>query len=343
MQPVIQNFRYRPEIDGLRAIAVVVVVLYHAGLGTTGGFVGVDVFFVISGFLITSLILKDLEAGTFTLAGFWERRIRRIMPALSCLILATLMAGWIVLLPSDYVALGRSAFFQGLFAANIYFWRNTGYFDGVAEEEPLLHTWSLAVEEQFYLIFPLLMVGLFALPRFRRRGALLSFFGLCIVLSLGVSVWGVVNRPVATFYLLPTRAWELLLGASVAVLPGPAVIAGPGFAGRLRLANGFREVLSVAALMGILVPCWLYTSATPFPGLAAAPPCMAAGLFIWVTGRRHPESRLPLAARFLSARPVVFVGLISVQRCTTFDNSIVRLVFAQAIWPRVKQGGTSRS
>lgn len=311
MQPVKPDFRYRREIDGLRAIAVVPVVLFHAGLGATGGFVGVDVFFVISGFLITSLIVKDLEAGTFTLAGFWERRIRRIVPALACLILITLMAGWIVLLPSDYAALGRSAFFQGLFAANIYFWRNSGYFDGAAEEQPLLHTWSLAVEEQFYLVFPLFMVGLFALPRLRSRGVLLVLFGLCIGLSLAVSVWGVDNRPVATFYLLPTRAWELLLGGTVALLPGPARMGGSVFAGRVASENVFREVLSGAALVGILLPCWLYSSATPFPGLAAIPPCVATALFIWVTGDRHPESRLPYAARALSARPMVFVGLIS--------------------------------
>lgn len=311
MQPLIQNFHYRPEIDGLRAIAVVAVVLYHAGLGVTGGFVGVDIFFVISGFLITSLILKDLAAGTFTLVGFWERRIRRIVPALACLVLATLMAGWILLLPGDYAALGRSAFFQGLFVANIYFWQSSGYFDGAAEEKPLLHTWSLAVEEQFYLVFPLLMVGLVSIPRFRQRYAMLSLLGLCIGLSLGASIWGVVNRPVATFYLLPTRAWELLLGALVALLPAPAMIGRSAFAGRLARANAFREALSVAAIVGILLPCWLYTSATPFPGLAAVPPCVAAGLFIWATGPLHPEARIPLAARALSARPVVFVGLIS--------------------------------
>lgn len=236
MQSLIQDFRYRPEIDGLRAIAVVAVVFYHAGLGFTGGFVGVDVFFVISGFLITSLILKDLAAGTFTLAGFWERRIRRIVPALTCLVLATLMAGWIVMLPADYAELGRSAFFQGLFAANVYFWRSSGYFDGAVEEKPLLHTWSLAVEEQFYFVFPLMMVGLVALPMFRRRGNLLSLFALCILLSLGVSIWGVSNRPVATFYLLPTRAWELLLGGFIALLPalrtGASANAGASGAGR---------------------------------------------------------------------------------------------------------------
>ncbi len=315
MQPLIQNFRYRPEIDGLRALAVVAVVLYHAGLGFTGGFVGVDVFFVISGFLITSLILKDLAAGTFTLAGFWERRIRRIVPALTCLVLATLVAGWIVLLPADYAELGRSAFFQGLFVANVYFWRSSGYFDGAAEEKPLLHTWSLAVEEQFYFVFPLMMVGLVALPMFRGRGPLFSLFALCILLSLGVSIWGVIHRPVAAFYLLPTRAWELLLGGLIALLPAPRAAAsdtsGVSATGRLTVLNGLREALAAVSLLGILVPCWFYTSATPFPGLAAVLPCGATGLFIWITGQRPAKTRLPIAARALSARPIVFVGLIS--------------------------------
>jgi len=311
MQPLIQNFRYRPEIDGLRAIAVVAVVVFHAGFGLTGGFIGVDIFFVISGFLITSLIVKDLDAGTFTLIGFWERRVRRIVPALACLTLVTLIAGWVLLLPADYSALGRSAVFQGLFIVNIYFWRTSGYFDGTAEEKPLLHTWSLAVEEQFYFLYPLLMIGLWAIPRFRRRDALLAVLGLSILFSLGVSVWGVVKWPVATFYLLPTRAWELLLGGLVALLPTPASVGDFVFRGRAALINGFREVASILALFGILVPCWLYTSATPFPGLAAVLPCAATALFIWATGCQSPTEYQPLVGRVLSVRPVVFVGLIS--------------------------------
>jgi peptidoglycan/LPS O-acetylase OafA/YrhL len=311
MQPLIQNFRYRPEIDGLRAIAVSAVVLYHAGLGTSGGFVGVDVFFVISGFLITSLILKDLDAGTFSLTGFWERRIRRIMPALACLVFVTLIAGWILLLPGDYAMLGQSAFFQGLFLANIYFYRNSGYFDGDAEEKPLLHTWSLAVEEQFYLVYPLLMAGLVATLGFRHRTALLAMFALAIGLSLTASIWGVANWPVATFYLLPTRIWELLLGATVAILPAPRSLTNSNVQGRLIKTGFYREVLSVAAIAAILLPCWMYTSATPFPGLAAVPPCLGTAFFIWITGNPRPETRLPLAVRALSTRPLVFIGLIS--------------------------------
>lgn len=142
--------RYRPEIDGLRAIAVLAVVFFHADLGFSGGYVGVDIFFVISGFLITALIIKDLEHGTFSLAAFWERRARRILPALFVVTVAILVSAWFLLLPTDFQSLGRSASALAVFAANIHFWLDSGYFAEPSAEKPLLHTWSLAVEEQFY-------------------------------------------------------------------------------------------------------------------------------------------------------------------------------------------------
>ena len=151
------KFRYRADIDGLRAIAVIGVVLFHAGLGVSGGFVGVDVFFVISGFLITSLILRDLQRGSFSIVGFWERRARRIFPALAVVVIATLIAGWFLMLPFGFQVLGQSVVALTVFASNIQFWRTTSYFDPTAEENPLLHTWSLSVEEQFYLVVPLLL------------------------------------------------------------------------------------------------------------------------------------------------------------------------------------------
>ena len=144
------KFRYRADIDGLRAIAVIGVVLFHAGLGVSGGFVGVDVFFVISGFLITSLILRDLDRGSFSIVDFWERRARRIFPALAVVVIVTLIAGWFLMLPFGFQVLGQSAVALTVFASNIQFWRTSGYFDPAAEENPLLHTWSLSVEEQFY-------------------------------------------------------------------------------------------------------------------------------------------------------------------------------------------------
>ena len=274
--PLISNFRYRPEIDGLRAIAVLAVVLYHAGLGVAGGYIWVDVFFVVSGFLITSLILKDLQEGKFTLAHFWERRARRIIPAAVVIILATLIAGWFLLLPSDYAKLGKSAAWQAVFGANFHFWRATNYFAGPAEEQPLLHTWSLAVEEQFYLFFPLILFSMFRFRLFRRRGALLALFAVGFVTSLAVGIYAVPRMPAAAFYLLPTRAWELLCGAIVAILPASA------------LRRPLREAFCWAALAAILAPCFLYTKQTPFPGHAALPPCFGTALFIWASGSGSP-------------------------------------------------------
>jgi peptidoglycan/LPS O-acetylase OafA/YrhL len=150
---------YRPDLDGLRAIAIIAVVFYHAGLGFSGGYVGVDVFFVISGYLITTLILKDLENDSFSMANFWERRIRRIFPALSVVVAVTCVAAWLLLLPEDLEKLGASVIAQSFLVSNFYFWRTTNYFGGANEEKPLLHTWSLAVEEQFYLVFPIALMA----------------------------------------------------------------------------------------------------------------------------------------------------------------------------------------
>ena len=158
---------YRPDIDGMRAIAVLSVVFYHAGLGFPGGYVGVDVFFVISGYLITALIIKDLERGSFSMPNFWERRIRRIFPALAVMVAVTCVAGWFLLLPEDLAKLGASVIAQSLLVSNFYFWRTTNYFGGANEEKPLLHTWSLAVEEQFYLIFPIALMAIWAFFNYR--------------------------------------------------------------------------------------------------------------------------------------------------------------------------------
>ena len=149
------NLHYRPEIDGLRAIAVIGVVLYHVGLGFPGGYVGVDVFFVISGYLITGIIMKDLHRGTFSMLDFWVRRIRRILPAVTATVIACLILGYLILEAEDYEALAKSSVAQSLMAANIFFWLdNMSYFAEASDMKPLLHTWSLAVEEQFYVIFP---------------------------------------------------------------------------------------------------------------------------------------------------------------------------------------------
>lgn len=210
------NISYRPDIDGLRALAIIPVLLFHVGIaGFGGGFVGVDVFFVISGYLITSIIAREVEAGEFTFSNFWARRARRILPASILMMIGCLVAGWFILAPDDYFDLGRSAREQAYFAGNFYFWKESGYFDGPSELKPLLHTWSLAVEEQFYFVFPLLFI---LAHRFFVNHKL-SFFVLVFIASFVASVILVDDYPSSTFYLLHTRAWELLVGGLIAIAP----------------------------------------------------------------------------------------------------------------------------
>lgn len=284
-------FKYRPDVDGLRAVAVILVLLFHTGLGFSGGYIGVDIFFVISGFLITGLILKEQDAGTFSLANFWARRVRRIVPAATVVVAAVLVVGFFVLWPDDYAALGKSALAQQLMLSNIYFWRNTGYFDGAAEVKPLLHTWSLGVEEQFYLGYPFLLVLLY---RFGQRVTIVSL-SLLFATSFIVSEYGARHHPSATFYLLPTRAWELLLGGLICFLPKPTQIR-PG----LLMACSW---LSFGAIFG---SGWFYNLSTRFPGLSALIPCAATGGLIYFNSIRHHS---PASA--LAAKPVVFIGKIS--------------------------------
>lgn len=299
--PLINESRYRSEIDGLRAVAVLAVVLFHAGFGCSGGYIGVDVFFVISGFLITSLIWKDLESGSFTFANFWGRRARRIVPALVVATIATLIAGWFLLLPADFKNLGQASAAQAVFAANIHYWRESGYFADAADEKPLLHTWSLAVEEQFYLIVPFLLWGMFRSMVLRSRAAVISMLATGFILSLAISIYGIVRSPLATFYLLPTRAWELLLGALVAFFPPSLSLLG---------RRNLRELFALVGLTLILIPVFIYTPETPFPGLAALSPCLGAALIIWANGRNDSKAPTAIGAA-LSIRPVIFIGLIS--------------------------------
>lgn len=283
---------YRPEIDGLRALAVVAVVLFHLGLGLPGGFIGVDVFFVISGFLITGIIRRGLEDETFSLAEFWERRVRRIFPAMFVVVLATLATGYWLLPPNELEDLGKSAVAQCLFLANVYFWRDTGYFAGPAELKPLLHTWSLAVEEQFYLFFPLLLVF------FRKLSSKRLFWILAMIsfLSLSNSVYGTLYQPGAAFFLLPMRAWELLAGCMLAVFPW-----------KCKPSLRRDGVIAVAGLLAIILPVFFYNSQTLFPGLAALPPVLGTAAVIFATANTPTTT----VGRVLSLRPVVFVGLIS--------------------------------
>lgn len=280
---------YRPDIDGLRAVAVLPVLFYHAGLGFGGGYVGVDVFFVISGYLITGLLLKDMDQGCLSLAAFWERRIRRIMPPLAVMVVATLVAGWVLLLAEDFRELGQSVVAQGILASNIFFWRESGYFEQASDLRPLLHTWSLAVEEQFYLFFPLVLMVF----KNRLRHLMLPVLLLALVLSFALSVYWSHTLPETGFYLLPTRAWELLLGSVLAIAPA--------FSCKRRWVV---EMLGTAGLLMILVAVFAYDSRTRFPGVAALLPCLGAVLVI-ACGTSAWSGRL------LSWRALTGIGLIS--------------------------------
>lgn len=288
--------KYRAYVDGLRAVAVLPVLFFHANLGFTGGYVGVDVFFVISGFLITALILRDLDGGQFSIVKFWERRVRRIMPALAVVVLASLAAGWFLLLPQAFKELGESAVAQTLLVSNIYFWIKSwigvGYFTPDAEVKPLLHTWSLAVEEQFYLFFPFLLL---ALKRFARHSIVPAILLLAGV-SLALSVYCSYHYPSANFYFLPTRAWELLIGSFLAAIPAQQRIS----------ARWLTESLSWGGLLAIMCAVFFYDRETRFPGITAILPCVGAALVIWTNGHT-----LTSVGKLLALRPVVFIGLIS--------------------------------
>lgn len=283
---------YRSEIDGLRTLAVLPVILFHAGCDIfSGGYVGVDVFFVISGYLITSIIYPEIRSGTFSIARFYERRARRILPALFVVCLVCIPFAWFWMLPQELEAFAKSLVAVNLFASNILFWRESGYFDGAAELKPLLHTWSLAVEEQFYVLFPLLLILLRKLP----RNLLLAVLVLLSSLSLALAQWGSTAFPSANFYLLPTRAWELGVGAALAV-------AGDF---RQRIPPQYAGPLSMQGLLLILYAIFAFDGALPFPGLWALMPVAGAALIIAFA---TPHT---LVGRLLGSAPMVAIGLLS--------------------------------
>lgn len=267
------------------------VILFHGKLGFPGGFVGVDVFFVISGYLITSIIVRDLESGTFSLAAFYDRRVRRILPPLITMIFLSILVGWLLLLPDDLTDLVKSALAQLGMLANVFFWRTTGYFEGPADQKPLLHMWSLAVEEQYYLLFPVSLMLLF------QHSRKLTVFALLFItaISLALSIYGTEHHPSATYYLLPTRLWELSIGALLAFgkswFPSSAC---------------WSRTLGIAGLTAIFLSGLFYTDQTPFPGINAAAPCFGACALI---AAGHRNKCWP--TRFLMAKPLVAVGLIS--------------------------------
>lgn len=282
---------YRPEIDGLRALAVVLVLLFHARVPyAVGGFVGVDVFFVISGYLITGQIMSEHAKGRFSVAAFYERRLRRILPAYVVVVLATLVIGGLLLLPREFEALGKSAFAATAFLSNVYFWNRADYFHDDSRQQVLIHTWSLSVEEQFYIAFPVAM-GLLLMWRRQTLALVLGVAGLC---SFLLSQHWTATDPGAAFYALPGRAWELLLGALLA-LANPLA----------RLPSPLRATLAATGLGLVLWAAATIEPHSPFPGLQALLPCIGTALMIAAATSQSGPGRI------LAMPPFVKLGLIS--------------------------------
>lgn len=284
-----QRLTYRPEIDGLRAIAVAAVILFHAGLpGFSGGFIGVDVFFVISGFLITSIVLAELQRGDFSLAKFYERRARRLLPALYVVVLFSIPIAWATMLPDPLENFGQSIVATIFFGNNVLLYLTSGYWDLQSEFKPLMHTWSLGVEEQFYLIFPLLLVLLW---KYNKK-AVSSVILVLAMSSLTFSILTAEGDPDANFYLLFTRLWELLAGSICAILMKKFEIPP-------------NSIASAIGVLGIFASIALFDSNTPFPGPWALVPIVGTMAVLLFGQNNHPVVRL------LKARPLVGLGLIS--------------------------------
>jgi peptidoglycan/LPS O-acetylase OafA/YrhL len=282
---------YRADIDGLRAVAIIPVVLFHAGIpGLSGGFVGVDVFFVISGFLITSLVMHQ-PTEQFSLAAFYERRVRRLFPALFTMLAACIGASLILLPPDELAVFARSLISTVAFGANFFFWSQTGYFDAPAEAHPLLHMWSLAIEEQFYFVFPALLIWL----RRHRTAWIGPALKAALVASLALQIWLTFNAGAAAFYLSPARCWELLLGSAIALRPG--LPAHPS-----RASTDAMGWLGLSLILGTVV-AW---PAGYHPTLATILPCVGAGLLIQA-GRSGPT----FVSRLLATAPMVWFGRLS--------------------------------
>lgn len=280
--------KYRADVDGLRAVAVLAVVGFHAGVPwLTGGFAGVDVFFVISGFLIGGVVAERQARGDFSLDWFWERRIRRIFPSLMVMLAATSAIAWWLLTPRDFLSYARSMAAALVSLSNVFFWRTSDYFGGEDLVRPLLHTWSLGVEEQFYLVFPVFML---LAARFLAGGTRIALAAVAIA-SLALCVVQTQGHAEAAFYLPLARAWELLAGVLLA-LWAPKVR--PGAA---------RHAVGLAGLALIVGTCLLVSGDTRWPGVAALAPVLGAVLVIAADGG--------IAGRLLALKPVVWVGLLS--------------------------------
>ena len=285
---------YRREIDGLRALAVLPVMLFHAGIQTfSGGFVGVDVFFVISGYLITSIIMSEKSTGTFTLGTFYERRARRILPALFLVMFACIPFAWIWLLPYDMKSFSQSLIAVSSFASNFLFWRTSGYFENNVDLKPLLHTWSLAVEMQFYLLFP---VFLLLIWKFGKRW-MVFLLAVTLLLSLAAAQLTSISSQPFAFFMLPTRGWELLIGALVAMYK-------PNIAGE-RDIQSVSQLLSIAGLLLIGYAVFAFDKQTRYPSLFTLVPTIGTALVLFFASGRT------VVGKVLGGRLLVSMGIVS--------------------------------
>ena len=298
--PRSHRLNYRADIDGLRAIAVLLVVGFHAfPRWTPGGFIGVDIFFAISGFLIGGIIMQAVEQRSFTFAWFYARRVRRIFPALGLVLATMLAAGWFLLLADEYALLGKHVLGGTVFASNLVLWKEAGYFDTAAESKLLLHLWSLGVEEQFYIVWPLVLLVTY---RLKRNVAVVV--AIIAVASFALNISRVIAHPIDTFYLPFARFWELLLGSLLAyvTLANPRSDSSPAIDGRRRLAMNAISILGVG-LIGLST--FAINKANTFPGWWALAPVLASILLVGA----GPETWIN--RHILASRPMVWIGLVS--------------------------------
>lgn len=283
MKPTIQQNPFRTDINGLRAYAVIAVLLFHFQIpGFSAGFLGVDIFFVISGFLMTTIIVRGLEKENFSIWKFYMARVRRIVPALMVLIATLLVLGWFFLPTPDYQALGSQSAYASAFISNIYFWRSSGYFDAAAHEKWLLHTWTLGVEAQFYLLLPVLLTILWKIKPVAKT----LFWGLVFALfaSLALSVVASNWKPVAAFYLLPTRGWEFIAGGLVF------------FAGRdVKALEKFSKALLWSGFSLLLIAFILIDSSYAWPSAWALLPVLATALIMLAQRSQSALTAHPVA------------------------------------------------
>lgn len=287
--------KYRKEIDGLRALAVLPIILFHAGFTAfSGGFIGVDIFFVISGYLITTIIVDEMETDSFSLLNFYERRARRILPALFLIMICTLPFAWFWMLPQDLKGFSESLVAVPLFASNILFYLTSGYFDTSSELKPLVHTWSVAVEEQYYILFPLFLI----LAWRCGKKWIISSFIVVAVASVIFAQLGSSTHAALTFYLLPTRGFEILIGAilSLSINVNSSIKS---------VSHSVSQALSIIGLILITYAIVKFDKNTPSPSLYTLIPTMGAALVLLFANEKN------IAGRLLGSKIFVFIGLIS--------------------------------